>query len=227
MRSFFAGLSGLRRAGLTLAGVLLALGLIGATTAAEAQPVPPGSYLRSCRDVQVRGVNLAAFCATRNGQFVPTRLADFPTCRGDISNQNGQLWCERRPMPPPPQPNVGPRGSYRQTCNRIEFRNGVLSAFCLTRGGSWQPSVLNTLTCQPGTDISNQDGTLWCPRRQSLQPPPGSYMRTCRNISVGGAGMLRAQCQRVNGSWNPTALNLNLCSGSRDISNQNGNLACF
>ncbi|MBP2149368.1 CVNH domain-containing protein [Xanthobacter autotrophicus DSM 597] len=224
MRSFFVA---------GLAGLLVALGLAAAatvatTSVAEAQPLPPGSYLRSCRDVQTRGPNLVAFCATRNGQWVPARLNDFPTCRGDISNQNGQLWCERRPGPPPmPNPGFGPPGSYRQTCNRVEFRNGVLSAFCRTRAGNFQPSVLNTLTCQPGTDISNQDGTLWCQRRQSLQPPPGSYMRTCRNISVGGAGMLRAQCQRVNGSWNPTALNLNACGRSRDISNQNGNLACF
>ncbi|MFG1249184.1 CVNH domain-containing protein [Xanthobacter flavus] len=220
MRSFLA-------TGLRLAGLILALGLM-AGTVAEARSVPPGSYLRSCREAQVRdGVDLAAFCATRNGQWVVTRLNDFPSCRGDISNQNGQLWCERRPVPPPPQPGFGPPGSYRQTCTRVEFRNGVLSAFCLTRAGNYQPSVLNTLTCQPGTDISNQNGQLWCRPRQQVQPPPGSYMRTCRNISLGLGGVLRAQCQRVNGSWNPTALNMNNCGNYRDISNQNGNLACF
>lgn len=226
MRSFLA-------TGLRLAGLILALGLM-AGTAAEARSVPPGSYLRSCRDAQVReGVNLAAFCATRNGQWVVTRLNDFPSCRGDISNQDGQLWCQRRPGPGPgpgpipPNPGFGPPGSYRQSCDRVEFRNGVLSAFCRTRAGNFQPSVLNTLTCQPGTDISNQNGQLWCRTRQQLQPPPGSYMRTCRGITMGLGGVLRAQCQRVNGSWNPTALNMNNCRNYRDISNQNGNLACF
>ncbi|MEP9354355.1 CVNH domain-containing protein [Xanthobacter sp. KR7-65] len=215
-----------------LAGLLLALGLFAAMGEARAQSLPPGSYLRSCRDAQVRGGgDLTAFCATRNGQWVAARLNAFRTCRGDISNQDGQLWCERMPAPPPPpvpQPGgFGPPGSYRQTCNRIEFRNGALTAFCRTRAGNWQPAMLNTLNCQPGTDISNQDGTLFCPRRQALQPPPGSYLRTCQNPTVGGAGMLRAQCQRVNGSWNAAAINLNLCRNARDISNQNGNLVCF
>jgi hypothetical protein len=178
MRSFLA-------TGLRLAGLILALGLM-AGTAAEARSVPPGSYLRSCRDAQVRdGADLAAFCATRNGQWVVTRLNDFPSCRGDISNQDGQLWCQRRPVPPPPA--VGPRGSYRQTCTRVEFRNGVLSAFCLTRGGNYQPSVLNTLTCQPGSDISNQNGQLFCPSRQRLQPQHlhGPRRRAARPVPAG------------------------------------------
>ncbi|MFG1346263.1 CVNH domain-containing protein [Xanthobacter autotrophicus DSM 431] len=215
-----------------LAGLLLALGWLAGLGAAEAQPLPPGSYLRSCRDAQVRGGgNLVAFCATRNGQWVGARLNDFPSCRGDISNQNGQLWCERRPAPPPPGPppgphGFGPPGSYNRSCTRIEFRNGVLSAFCRTVMGNWQPSVLNTLNCEPRADISNQNGTLTCPPRRQMPPPPGSYLQTCRNVTVGGAGMLRAQCQRVNGLWNPTALNLNQCRPGRDISNQNGNLVC-
>ncbi|QRG07625.1 hypothetical protein EZH22_04305 [Xanthobacter dioxanivorans] len=212
-----------------LAGLLLALGWLAGAGAAMAQPVPPGSYLQSCRDVQVRrGGDLSAFCATRNGQWVGARLNDFPSCRGDISNQNGQLWCERRAAPPPPGPGgFGPRGSYQQSCNRIEFRNGVLSGFCRTRAGNWQATMLNTLNCQPGSDISNQDGNLFCPRRQAMQPPPGSYLRSCQNVTLGGAGMLRAQCQRQNGSWNATAINVNACRGARDISNQNGNLSCF
>lgn len=210
-----------------LAGLLLVFGWLVGMRAAEAQAVPPGSYLNSCRDVQARRANLAAFCATRNGQWVPARLSDFPSCRGDISNQNGQLWCERRPAPPPPGPHgSGPPGSYNRSCTRIAFRNGVLSAHCRTMAGTWQPSVLNTLNCEPRADISNQNGTLTCPPRRQLPPPPGSYMQSCRNVSLGGAGMLRAQCQRVNGLWNPTALNINLCRPGRDIANRNGTLVC-
>lgn len=215
-----------------LAGLLFALGwLFGGVSVASAQPVPPGSYLRSCQNVQVRGPNLAATCATRNGQWVGTRLNDFPSCRGDISNQNGQLWCERRPGPGPmpgpvPGQGFGPPGSYRQSCGNIDFRNGVLAAQCRTRSGNWQTTRLNTATCQPGTDISNQNGTLVCPRRQPLQPPPGSYLATCRNVTLGGAGMLRAQCQMVNGRWLPAELNTNFCRPGRDIANRNGQLVC-
>lgn len=218
-------------------GNILVAGLFGLLLAAvslgraEAQPVPPGSYLRSCTNVEVRqGRNLVAACATRAGNYVPARLNDFPTCRGDISNQNGQLWCERRPAPPPPPGpgpgGFGPPGSYRQSCNRIEFNNGVLSAFCRTRQGDMRPSMLNTLRCQPGTDISNQNGALFCPPRQSLVPPPGSYLQSCRDVTLGGAGMLRAQCRAVNGAWMPAQLNTNFCQRGRDIANMNGRLVC-
>lgn len=214
-----------------LVGLLLSLGWL---SAANAQPVPPGSYLRSCTNVDVRqGRNLVAACATRAGNYVPARLNDFPSCRGDISNQNGQLWCERRPVPPPPPPGpppgphgFGPPGSYQQSCTRIEFNNGMLSAFCRTRQGNWQPTRLNTLLCEPRTDISNQNGALFCPPRQALVPPPGSYQQSCRNVTLGGAGMLRAQCRTVNGLWMPAQLNTNFCQRGRDIANLNGRLAC-
>lgn len=207
--------------------MLLGFGL--GIPAAKAQPVPPGSYLNSCRDAQVwGGRDLAAVCATRNGQWATSRLPDFRSCRGDISNQNGQLWCQRRPAPPPPPPPVvGPPGSYRQSCTNINFRNGTLSASCRTRSGNWRPSVLNTLTCQPGSDISNQDGSLFCPPQRGFAPPPGSYLRTCRDAMVGGAGNLRAVCRRNNGTWNAAVLNLAACRGARDIFNNNGNLGCF
>lgn len=146
-----------------LAGLLVVLGWLAGLDAAAAQPIPPGSYLRSCRDAQVRnGRDLAAFCATRNGQWVATRLNNFPGCRSDISNQNGQLWCERRPVAPPPPP----------------------------------------------------------------PPPRGSYLNSCRAVIVGKAGVLRAQCQRVNGTWTPAALNLANCRPGRDIANLNGRLVC-
>lgn len=148
-----------------VAVLLAAIAWMADISPAAAQRLPGGSYLSSCRDVQVRrGRDLVAFCAMRNGAWISTRLNDFPSCRGDIANRNGQLWCARGPMPPPP-------------------------------GG---PAPL----------------------------PRGSYLRSCANAFVAPGGILRADCRRMNGSWNRAALNLNFCRGARDIGNANGQLVC-
>jgi outer membrane protein assembly factor BamB len=54
-------------------------------------------------------------------------------------------------------------------------------------------------------------------------PPPGSYTGSCREQTMNGT-ILTANCQRANGAWQPTALNVAQCVG--DIGNHNGNLGC-
>lgn len=127
---------------------------------------------------------------------------------------------------PDAQAQAVPPGSYLRSCNNVQFRNGALSAVCRTRNGTWQPSMLNTLICAPRTDISNQDGSLTCPPRQELRPPPGSYMRSCRNPTLGLGGVLRAQCRTRNGAWVASALNTNQCRRGSDIANIDGQLMC-
>lgn len=213
-----------------LVGLLVTLGWLAGAGAAMAQPVPPGSYLRSCRDAQVRhGNDLVANCAMANGAWVRARLENFPSCRGDISNQNGQLWCERRPMPPPPPPGpggFGPPGSYQNSCTQIRFRNGILNATCQTMSGAWRPASLNVANCARGGDIANNNGRLVCPPPAPPPVPPGSYLRSCSDAIVGPAGTLWAQCRRMDGGWNRASLNLNNCRGTRDIANINGRLVC-
>ncbi|MFG1301309.1 CVNH domain-containing protein [Xanthobacter sp. V3C-3] len=119
-----------------------------------------------------------------------------------------------------------PPGSYLASCTRVEFRDFMLGAYCRTINGAWQPTRLNTLTCAPGSDISNRNGMLTCPVRPILQPPHGSYLRSCRNAVLGVAGVLRAQCQRINGSWVSATLNMRACQNYRDIANVNGRLYC-
>lgn len=53
--------------------------------------------------------------------------------------------------------------------------------------------------------------------------PTGSYSDTCRNIRVTGH-YLDAECQRRDGQWNSTHLDLNDCD--RGIVNDDGRLAC-
>lgn len=63
-------------------------------TRAGGPGVPPGSYSQTCRRIYLRGNSLRAQCETTNGQWVWTQLDGWNRC-GGISNQNGQLSCDR------------------------------------------------------------------------------------------------------------------------------------
>mgnify|MGYP001291939545 CR=1 FL=1 len=58
---------------------------------------------------------------------------------------------------------------------------------------------------------------------------PGSYLNSCRNITYKHLGTPKARivadCQRRDGSWKPTKLDIADCRG--DIANDNGNLVCI
>ncbi len=53
--------------------------------------------------------------------------------------------------------------------------------------------------------------------------PQGSYLNSCSHIGMDG-DRLFANCRRIDGSWERTALDVDRCVG--DISNQNGRLMC-
>jgi hypothetical protein len=55
--------------------------------------------------------------------------------------------------------------------------------------------------------------------------PQGSYLKTCRDASVGDNDLLLANCQMADGQWRMTNLpNASSCRG--DISNVDGRLRC-
>lgn len=59
---------------------------------------PPGSYLRSCRDLRVDGNTLYASCRTKDGNWRNTSLY-FYNCTGDdlennMGNNDGRLACD-------------------------------------------------------------------------------------------------------------------------------------
>lgn len=239
--------------GARIASLFVAVLALGLSASAVRAQVPPGSYLYSCRDAQVRfGRDLAAFCPDASGAWVVTRLNDFPSCLGEIVNRGGRLWCDRpNPEPPPAQSPAGPSaeqvmreivgspppppGSYRQSCGQIQFENGILTAACRTPYGDRRVSSLRAASCAPGTDIANLDGALVCQTGNAgtygsyggygEQPPAGSYVATCRDIRVEG-GWLRATCQDRMGNWRPTATTLMGCRPGADIINDNGTIDC-
>lgn len=144
--------------GAFVAGTLLA------ATPASAQP--EGSYLDSCRDVQLYHPRqpdglLLAECRNNRGQWAISSLR-YRTCRGDIVNDNGNLTCGDE--------DVGgdnlPPGNWRATCRNAYFQAPFLYAECRDTSGRWQQTELNLNSCRQ-SPIANDDGTLVCNRSAS------------------------------------------------------------
>jgi CVNH domain-containing protein len=53
--------------------------------------------------------------------------------------------------------------------------------------------------------------------------PGGSYARTCTNIQTYG-GQLTAECQRMDGGWDRSSVDLGRCAGG--VANTDGRLTC-
>lgn len=56
---------------------------------------PSGSYTRSCKEISMHGDDLYAKCRKRDGDWKRTVLRDVWSCRGPVSNDNGNLRCAR------------------------------------------------------------------------------------------------------------------------------------
>jgi hypothetical protein len=55
------------------------------------------------------------------------------------------------------------------------------------------------------------------------QVPGGSYLRTCTDVRMFGDRLV-AECQRMDGSWRRSALDIGGCIGG--VANTNGHLTC-
>ena len=137
-----------------------------------------------------------------------------------------------------------PPGSYQQTCTDINVVNGAtLAARCQDTSGNWRSTRLTNIQDCSG-EIVNDNGSLRCgkggnyynntgynggyqggyyPGGYQNGLPPGDYVQTCRNIRSDG-NVLVAECQKRDGGWRRTSLDLGQCSGG--IVNNNGNLTC-
>ncbi|HYE46118.1 MAG TPA: hypothetical protein VEA44_10140, partial [Caulobacter sp.] len=81
------------------AAALLGLTAVGAAAQAPVwyggfDPVPEGSYQRTCRDISAFGGKVYARCRDGRNQFMVSEL-DVRSCRnGRVENVNGRLRCE-------------------------------------------------------------------------------------------------------------------------------------
>ena len=182
-----------------LAGCALAATSIGIATA---QNIPSGSYTASCTNVRMRGNELMARCTNANGTSVRSQL-DVSNCRGDISNNNGQLTCA----------NTGRRGWHRDNgYGNGGYNNGNGYG---NRGYNGNYNG-NGDRYRRGTDYWNGG---------SYRIPGGSYQQSCTNARIRSGNVLTATCTSANGNQVNTSLQLGSCRGY-DILNNNGQLAC-
>jgi hypothetical protein len=143
----------MRMKSLLMLGLALTSALV-AERSALARPAPPGSYQETCTDIRYAHGTLTATCRTVDQRPRRSSLNEIGLCNGDIANNDGRLQCNRGKLPP---------GSYLQSCSHAEVRGRTLVASCRTVRGDWRTSSLPELHDCVG-DISNQDGTLTCPR---------------------------------------------------------------
>ena len=150
-----------------LGGALFAvtLGFLAAGSPAQARWAPSGSYESSCRHIDFDGDMLTAQCRTRSGGWHNSWLDNADDCDGRIANNNGQLECGwtgwRRDRYRDAE--VGPRGSYRETCANVRMDGYLLRATCQRRDGSWRWTSLDDAYDCEGR-IANFDGRLVCTR---------------------------------------------------------------
>ena len=189
----------------------------GNLTCQKSGNVPPGTYLQSCTHPSLSGTTLTAICRYESGFREKTTLKQIDLCRGDISNIDGHLHCEKTNAPP---------GSYLESCVNINVSGTTLSASCLRTlerylGENYgKISTLEEFDRCVG-DISNNKGNLTCQK----MPPPGSYLESCTNAEVSGT-TLTALCRTKEGGTHQATLEeIDLCRG--DISNYDGYLTCL
>lgn len=61
-------------------------------------PIPPGSYQKSCISITAKGTALYAYCSDSQGKYQSTSLANYNAYPGqDIANCNGVLTIGRCP----------------------------------------------------------------------------------------------------------------------------------
>jgi hypothetical protein len=147
---------------------------------------PMGSFRDSCSDVEYdpAAQEFSAQCRTLSGTRVRAGISAADCFHGDLANDDGTLRCEI------------PEGSYRQSCDPIRYRDGVLQALCTRDDGSTHvPSRLDVANaCERASGVSNVDGQLRCDQPWT---PPGPYRASCRNIRYDGS-VLQADCGGID-----------------------------
>lgn len=199
-------------------------GALSISTAAVAAttdvPIPSGSYQDTCSDIEATWTTLTATCERRDGNWNYTTLSGYRQCDGDIANVNGRLKCVDDEDD---NDDWLPRGSYRETCRKIEVDDNTLEAECKDNFGRWRYTELADYRSCRG-DIFNDRGILRC-RRDSddVGMPGGNWRASCRNARLYGS-VLYAECRDFLRRWRATSLDLRRCSGN--VSNVRGRLTC-
>ncbi len=161
------------------------------TLSATHDPLPPGSYTQTCNaDYDAASGLLRTDCMYPN--LTPNYDASLNYLRicapgSTVRNDNGQPACDHLSDRIPP-------GSYRQSCGLRDFDpdTGRLQAACADPAGRhFDTSLQAYYECEPGSTISNDNGTLRCDRPFI---PGGVYTSQCRDIQYRN-GILQGDCR--------------------------------
>jgi hypothetical protein len=180
-----------------------------------ARAAPRGSYMQSCQDVRDDGRTLSAQCRDRSKRYQYSTLR-YRDCRGEISNQDGQLTC------------TGGRagggwggggGNGRPGSDWNQGRPGSGGGWDNGRpgnGGGWD----NGRPGNGGGWDNGRPGNGW---GGNASLPGGSWARSCRNSGMRGS-MLMAECKGQR-DWQDAQLDMRSCRSGR-AGNRDGQLVC-
>lgn len=126
-------------------------------------PLPPGPYRTSCSSATYNSGVLKAWCKTGEygGPKNLTNLSTFNCADGTIFNQRGQLMCYAKNRENAIGFAVWP-GSYLRSCKWVSMDFSRLTASCSRGKGRYIQTTLDTKSCDWGSDISNNKGSLVC-----------------------------------------------------------------
>ncbi|MCU1234346.1 MAG: hypothetical protein JWP63_2313 [Candidatus Solibacter sp.] len=125
-------------------------------------PIPPGTYVNSCANIQVTPTSITAFCTTQDRRGRTSSIADPGACRTPIENIDGFLACAKGNAAPP-------IGTYHDSCHDVVVTGTVLSASCRRGDGGYQQSSVNFANC--ASSVSNNQGSLACVIAAAPPPP--------------------------------------------------------
>ena len=120
--------------------------------------IPPGSYKKTCKDIQVMpGYLLWALCEKADGSYEKSTL-QFTKCDGDISNSNGKLSCKHKSRKQPPN------GSYKKTCKDIRVDGKQLKAATAAEAQRFQKAATRIVV---KTHMLKENGFIQIARRKT------------------------------------------------------------
>ena len=183
--------------------------------------LPAGTWQQSCRDPQLNGTMLTATCLRGSGGSGYSSI-DTRACNGGpVGNQNGQLYCEGGQ--PSNQGNANAPGSpgTEQSAGGEQGNMGGGQQGNTGQGNAGQGNAGNNQGNSGGQGNAAGQGA---PNASAGGMPAGSWQRSCRAPQL-SESVLTANCQRRDGAYHYSALDLSSCEGG-PVGNDNGRLVC-
>jgi hypothetical protein len=230
-------------------------GAQGPSNGGGAAALPAGSWQQSCRSPQLNGSMLTATCLRGGGGLNFSSLDIRACGGGPVGNRNGNLFCEGGGMANQAGGNQGGNtqnannqggndqggnnqgGTNQGGANQGGTNQGGSDQVGGDQGGNAQSGGDETGNAQGGQPANAQGGQS--ANTQGGQPantggattanagagmPAGNWQRTCRTPHL-SESVLTANCQRRDGAYHYSALDLQSCDGG-PVGNDNGRLVC-